>query len=187
MARSLSSSMASVNGSSQLSTIPQIQTTTNVTVTNSTFDRLEITVSVTWQGGENEANNIRTKSLAEESLTCLVSNVTESDSVTVVLQSTIFPPRPPPSPAHPPSPAFPPLPPGSHPPPSLAPPVALPPASQSPPPPPLPPSSATCQVATSRLHSNLCCRRPPHLKEYDRKLVCDIASSDYKRTCPLFC
>ena len=152
----LERSLLSVNRSSELSAIPQL-VAPNVTVLNSTFVRADATVSVTSSGGEAEANALSAGSLSEETIVSQALSVLGDQSgVTVVVQPSIFPPKPPPSP--PPSPASP---------------------IVSPPPPPPLPYTANCQEAKASLEHNLCCRHPPSVTEASRKATCELAKLKY--------
>jgi len=135
--RSLSDGNITVN-------IPQLEAD-GVTVTKSTFLSVKALLSVTKQGGAEEANAFLEGSLSTGNVTSAVSqSLSLNEGALSVVVQTNFPPMSPPSPP----PSSPPAPPGPPPPPPLLPPAAPPsdegnitPALSPPsPPPPVSPS-----------------------------------------------
>eukprot|EP00964_Phaeocystis_antarctica_P045415 scaffold26139_cov56-Phaeocystis_antarctica.AAC.1 len=137
------------NNSAEITEIPQLEA--SGVNANSTFFSTKAVLSMTTQGGAEDANALSEGSLSPEKVTSTVSVSLglNEDALFVELEKPIFPPMPPPSlppspPSAPPSPPPPPPPPLPRPPPSPPPPL-LPPGipidePQAPPPPPPPPS-----------------------------------------------
>ena len=117
------------NLTAKVAEIPQLKAS-NVSVSNSTLCSVHVQLSLTMQGGAEEADALLNGSLSTEEVRSAGStglNLNKS-ALSVAVKQPIFPPRPPPSlPPSPPS-----LPPSSPPPPP-------PPPSPPPPPPPPPP------------------------------------------------
>ena len=149
-------SLSDGNLTAEIAEIPQLKAS-NVSVSNSTLCSVNVQLSVTMQGGAEEADALLNGSLSTEEVKGAVSaglNLNDKSALSVAVKQPIFPPRPPPSlppsppslpPSSPPPPPPPPSPPPSPPPPSPppAPPPTPPPPSPPPsPPPPSPPPSA---------------------------------------------
>ena len=125
----------------KIAEIPQLSAG-GVEVLSMTLKGIGVLLSVTKQGGEEEANALLDGSLSTEQVRSTVSTNLNLDeaALSVEVQKPIFPPMPPPSlPPSPPSP--PPTPPPPSPPPPSPPPPSPPPPSPPPPstPPPTPP------------------------------------------------
>ena len=153
----LSRSLSDGNITGNISEIPQLEVS-GVSVTSSTFNSVKALLSVTKQGGAEEASALREGSLSPANVTSAVSESLglDEDTLSVLVQQPIFPPmQPPPSappsppPPAPPSPLSPPLSPPPSPPlqppatPLPSPPSSPPPSPplQPPAPPPAPPAS----------------------------------------------
>ena len=117
-----SRSLSDGNITGNITEIPQLEAS-GVKVTSSTFRSVNALLSVTKQGGAEEANAFREGSLSTRNVTSAVSKSLGLDesAISVVVQ-TNFPPMSPPSPP----PSSPPAPPGPPPPPPLLPPAAPP-------------------------------------------------------------
>ena len=134
-----SRSLSDGNTTAEITDIPQLEGS-GVNVTNSTLSSVNVLLSVTKEGGAEEANALLHGSLSTEQVRSSVSAGLSLDesALSVDVQQPIFPPMPPPLlPPSPPSP--PPKPPPPSPTPS-PPPSTPPPPSPSLPPPSPPPS-----------------------------------------------